>query len=809
MLISLNWIRDFVDLPADLDPRQLAERLTRTTAEVEEVRPIEVGAGGVIAARVTQVEDLAGTRNLRKVTLDVGKRKPVQSISAAPLLHVGLGVVFAPPGAKVHALGEITAAKVAGHASAGMILPGEAIGIELATQEAIFLDDSIAPGTPLDAGPFDDWVIEIDNKSITHRPDLWGHYGIAREIAAIYKLPLRPYPVADLELPHHRGETHRGELPRIPIEIADAEACPRYTGIKLEHVPTKPAPLWMQLRLGHVGMRPISGLVDLTNYVMAELGQPMHAFSADKVDRIEVDFASDGERFRTLDGVDRTLSESTLMIKCAGKSVALAGIMGGIETEVAHDTNTLLLESANFSPTVVRRAAIALGLRTDASARFEKGLDPANTLLGIERFIALAKPMYPDMRFAGALSDAFPKEPSPVVIKVNPKHVNRTVGRKVAVEEIVGILEPLGFDISADLTGITVRVPSFRATQDVTIEEDVIEEIARFVGYDHIEPVLPRVTARRFVPNAQHEVENRTLDYFTTARRFVEIHGYLWYDQGFNERIGYRPPNCLELVNPAADGLERLRQTMMPNLLAAVEKNRFHFPAFSLIEVGSVVRPGKGDDTAHHEHRHAALVQAARGKNQESRLLGSLKSAIEGWAYDLSARPARFTQTDANPEHPWEHAGGVADVVVGDKAIGRVGVLDAKIREAMDEHLRAWTVAWAELRLCGFLKVESQTERIGTIPPHPRVELDFSILVPRKTKYAEIAAELSAIDHPLLRSMAYVTSYEGGSVGADRRSLTFRTVIGDDTRTLTEEDAAGFRAAFERHVQERGFELRK
>ena len=802
MLISLNWIRDFVDLPADLDPRALAERLTRTTAEVEEVREIRVDAQGLIAARIVKIENIPDTRNLRRVALDIGKRKPIQTVSAAPLLHLDTGVVYAPPGAHVKALGEITATKVAGQASAGMILPGEAIGIELAIAEAIFLDDALKPGAPLDAGPFDDWVIEIDNKSLTHRPDLWGHYGIAREIAAIYHLPLRPYPVADLE-------GHTGDLPVIPIEIADPQACPRYTGIKLEQVPTIPAPLWMQLRLGHVGMRPLSGLVDLTNYVMAELGQPMHAFSAEKVDRIEVAFADKGETFRTLDGVDRVAADSTLMIKCKGRSIALAGIMGGLDTEVSQGTTSLLLESANFKPTVIRKAAIALGLRTDASARFEKGLDPAHTVLGIERFIELARSMYPNMRLASALSDAFPAPPAPVTVKVNPKHVDRTIGRKVPVDEIVGILEPLGFHLSADLSGITVRVPSFRATQDVTIEEDVIEEIARYIGYDRIEAALPRITVRQFEPNALHEIENATLRLFTTARRFVEIHGYLWYDRDFNRQIGYQPADCLELVNPAADGLERMRQSMMPNLLAAVETNRFRFSAFSLIELGSIFRLGKGGDTEHHEHRHAGLVQAARGKNQELRLLTNLKNAIESWAYQLSGRQARFVDAQACPTHPWEQAGCVADIVVGERSIGRVGIVSPSLREAIDEHLRAWTIAWAEIRICGFLKVEKKTERLGTIPPHPRVELDFSILVPKDTHYDRAVAELSRLEHPLLKTLAYLASYEGKSVGADHRSLTFRTVIGDETRTLTEEDAAGFREAFEKHVRSCGFEIPK
>ncbi|MFH1268411.1 MAG: phenylalanine--tRNA ligase beta subunit-related protein, partial [Planctomycetota bacterium] len=322
MLISLNWIRDYVDLAANLDPRELGERFTRTSAEVETVKPISVGASGLIAARVLNVTELPGTRNLRGAVLDVGDGETIETVTAAPVLHAETMVVYAPVGAAVEALGTIRSAKVAGRDSIGMILPGDAIGIAMAAQEAIFLDNTLSPGEPLLAEYFDDWVIEVDNKSITHRPDLWGHYGIAREIAAIYGQPLQPYPVVDLE---RISDPHR---PTVEIKIADPAASPRYSALVVEGVPTQPAPLWMQLRLGHVGMRPISGLVDLTNYIMADLGQPMHAFDAQKVERIEVDWAEAGERFRTLDGTDRQLTKADLMIQAGGKSVALAGIMG-------------------------------------------------------------------------------------------------------------------------------------------------------------------------------------------------------------------------------------------------------------------------------------------------------------------------------------------------------------------------------------------------------------------------------------------------------------------------------------------------
>ena len=800
MLISLNWIREFVDLPAKLDVRELAERFTRTTAEVEEVRPVAVEATGLIAARVLSAVDLPGTRNLHLATLDVGGGKTVETVSAAPVLHEGCNVVYAPEGASVAAFGKLTSAEVAGKTSRGMILPGEAIGIAMAVQEAIFLDDSVAPGQPLDSALFDDWVIEVDNKSITHRPDLWGHYGIAREIAAITGESFKSYPVVAL------NELVSGKRPAVEIRIADPVACPRYTALVFEGVPTQPAPLWMQLRLGHVGMRPISGLVDLTNYIMAELGQPMHAFDASRVDRIEVDRAAEGEKFTTLDGMERTLTGQDLMIKAGGRSVALAGVMGGLESEVSDTTTALLLESANFASATIRRTATRLALRTDASARFEKSLDPAHTVLGVQRFVALARPMYPKLKLTSTLSDAFPKPPEAITVSVNPDHVARAIGRNVVTGEMRGILKPLGFTAHDTGTTLEVKVPSFRATGDVAIEADVIEEIARYIGYNNVTPALPHVTVRRFEINALHELEQRTLRCFTGTHGYHEIHGYLWDETPWMQQLGYDPGPCVELVNPAAEGLHRLRRTLLPGLLAAVAKNRFHFPAFSLIELGSVYHVDKPEDR---ELRNLGLIIAQRGKNGEGKLSDQLKGALEAWAWERFARPIDFVQVEASAAHPWEHTQRTAEIRLEGTAVGRVSVVDGALRRVMDEHLSAWSVAWAEVSLNGLEMIEPAVESLDGIPAYPLVELDFSILVPKASRYARVAEQIGAFSHPLLRRTRYVDCYEGDAVAKDARSLTFRTVVADDTRTLVDDDTNAFREAFERHVVACGYEIRR
>lgn len=799
MLISLNWIRDFVDLPAGLDARALGERFTVTTAEVEDVHEVKVAAVGLIAARVVDVAVLATGRNLRRVTLDLGG-KTIETVSAAPELPAGALVVYAPPGAKVASLGEVIDTTVAGQASTGMILPGEALGIAAAIQEAVFLDPETKPGQSLDSEAFNDWVIEVDNKSITHRPDLWGHYGIAREIAAILGLPLKPYPVMPLE------ELSRVDRPEVPIAIADAEGCRRYSALMLAGVPTQPAPLWMQLRLGHVGLRPISGLVDLTNYLMAELGQPMHAFDAANVSRIEVDRAEEGERFRTLDGVDRGLNAKDLMIQSGGRSVAIAGVMGGQDSEVTTATESLLLESANFDAATIRRTATRLALRTDASARFEKSLDPAHTVLAIQRFVQLARAMYPKLTLESRLSDAYPRPYTPIEVEVKPRHVDRTVGRPCTFSEAQRLLTPLGFALRDGGESWSVAVPSYRATGDVAIEADVIEEIARLVGYANITPAMPAVTMRRFEPHALHELEQRSLEYFTTAHGFHEIHGYLWYDDAWLRQLGVAPHAGIELRNPAAEGLHRLRDHLLPGLLAVTARNRFFFDELALLELGSVF--ASGADTSVAEQRHLGLVLARRSRKAEEELLLTLKGAIEGWVWDRFTRSIAWRQVPPRSGCPWEHAHRTAEARVDDVTVGRVSVIDASLRRAMDEHLTAWAVAWAEVRLSGLESITPQVEVLAPLPAFPLVELDFSFLVPVEARYADVAGVLGRFRHPLLQHLHYLSAYQGEAVGTRERSLTFRAILGDNNRTLTEADTAAFRAEFERQLVSAGFALR-
>ena len=801
MLVSLNWLRDFVDLPGDVDFCALAERFTCTTAEVEGIEHVGCDAKGLIAAGIEAVEPIPDTASLFAARVNVGG-KVVDTVTVAEGLTIGDRVIYAPPGSTLPGIGKVSERKTAGRASVGMIVPGDALGLESVGQRAVWLPPTTEPGSPIDLTPFDDWIMEIDNKSITHRPDLWGHYGIARELAAAYDKPLAAYPVVPLE------ELTAHDLPEIPIVIDDPVKSPRYSGLRFTGVRPQAAPLWMQVRLAHVGMRPIDILVDLTNYIMAELGQPMHAFDGANIDRIEVAVAEPGEKFATLDGVERTMPAGALMIQCNRRHVALAGIMGGAETEVTEKTSDLLLESANFEPATIRRCATALGHRTDASARFEKAQDPHNTVLGIQRFVHLARPELPEMQLTSRLSDAFPQPPEPTAVPVDPEFVGRYVGRYVPTAEIKRILTALEFEVR-DVDGqLEVKVPTFRATKDIAIEADVIEEVARFVGYGSVEPALPEVTVRYIEPDPMGRFERQTLSLLCGGMSYAEIHRYIWFDSGWLTRLGFDPGPCVALRNPAAAGMERLRTTLVPGMLAAVDLNRHHLDRFELAEVGSVFRAEITTKPEASEQRHLGLMLVAPGRKaaQEDALLGRLKTDLETYARQVRGMHLQFAAAEAAA--PWEHEAKTATIMIDGQTAGRVTLVPAACKRRIDEHLTAWSIAVAELNLSMIAAQPEQVGKLDPVPVYPRVDVDFSVLADAAHHYAKIERALAGYDHPLLVRLGFVDSYEGGSVPVGKRSFTFRTTIGKPDRTLTEQDVQDFRTSFIDCLNKNGLNLR-
>jgi phenylalanyl-tRNA synthetase beta chain len=392
-----------------------------------------------------------------------------------------------------------------------------------------------------------------------------------------------------------------------------------------------------------------------------------------------------------------------------------------------------------------------------------------------------------------------------VSVTIDPEHVRRTIGHAVSNEDLTRILTDLAFRVDHENGQLKVSVPSFRATKDISIEADVIEEIARCVGYDNIEPVLPDVTVRHYPPNPQHRLERDTLRNFTLHQGYHEIHLYCWFDDSWMRQIGVAPGPALELRNPASAGQASMRQALMPGLLAATDRNRLHADAFRLCEIGTV---WPADPKATTQSRRIGLVHARRGKKAEDALFAALKGDLEAWGLQVLGHPPTYGRPDDAALPAWAHPGKSASVHIAGIPVGWVSVVPLDLRRRVDEHLAAWGIAWAEIDLDPLQDLTEPDCHLQPVPPFPEVELDFSLLVPATAAYGAVNQALAAFDDERLRRINFVTAFEGKAIPEGKRSLTYRLRLGAADRTLVDADLAGVRSAFEAHIKSCGFELR-
>ena len=564
MKFSYNWIREFVD---DLStPASSLERLiTMKTAECEGIELAGDLLERACTARVEAVEPIAGGHNVKAV-VDTGRYGRKTVVCGAPNCRPGMVTVYAPIGVKV----------ISGIESDGMLASGAELGINKDGAGILEIESQVGAPVP---GCVPDHIIEIDNKSITHRPDLWGHFGMAREVSAILGKPLRDPVRTDL-VP--RGPS------AIQVSIADLDLCPRYSALVFENVTVKPSPLWLQHRLTAIGLNPINNVVDMTNYVMAELAQPMHAFDADLIrgGTIFIRPARPNEPFTALNEESYTLGPSNLVIADAGGAIALAGVIGGLESAISSKTSRIVLESANFLASNVRRTSVDVKLRTDASMRFEKSQDPANTVRGLARAVELMQELSPGVRLVGGLADQLKPMAAPPPIRLPMDWLVRKLGRDISPGEVRRILESLTFGVAEESPRtFSVSVPSWRATKDISVKDDLVEEVGRMIGYDSIDPRPPAVLTT--VPPANHEraFHHAARDLFV-ALGFSEVYNYSFISEEQARAFGLDPAGHVTVANPIASNQNLMRRSLVPEIWSNILENSKHFETFRLFEIG-------------------------------------------------------------------------------------------------------------------------------------------------------------------------------------------------------------------------------
>ena len=799
MKVSLNWIRDYVQLPADADLKKLAYDLTMSTVEVEDATDLGASFHDMVVGVINTIEQHPNADKLKVCKTDIGGRVE-DIVCGGSNLREGMKVAVALPGAmcKWHGEGdlvEIKKSKLRGVDSYGMICGAVEIGLAdlfPTKEEAHILDlsDFDAPaGTPLaDALDLNDIILEIDNKSMTNRPDLWGHYGIAREIAALYDLPMTQFPHFDRNVENTSG---------FHVTVEDAERCPRMTGTQIENVCVKPAPYWMQVRIWKTGMRPINALVDITNYVMLATGQPSHAYDSDHIaGHIIVRRAKAGETLTLLNGKELPLSTDDLTIADDAGIVGLAGVMGGAKDSILPTTSKVILEIANFQAAGIRRTALRYDNRTEASARYEKAIDPERCDQALDLSMQLFSDLYPEMKVTG-LVDEYPRHLKPAEIDVPLSWLERRLGKRLPPDEIKHKMELLGYSITFNGDNMHVVVPTWRSTGDVSIQADIMEEVARMYGYENFEAEPITTTFDGAINQLDKDLERRIKEYLAIRCGMQEIFTYPWMEESYVNAVLQSTEGILSLSTPPSPAERFVRSSLLPNLCKAVVKNERYFNEFSIFETAQVFRdenytsPYDPREKLPSQRKNVAGAFATTGKDITA-LFRKAKGVVEMMARYVHMETLTFRQTE---KPVWADNVVWLNIYRGDEKVGDLALLAKKVSMACG--IKNMNVMLFQLDQDSLVPLKSRTNTFTHLAEYPMTDYDISLLFDSQVKWSQMYDVIAQGIHEngLLHGADFVDEYRGKQVPAGKKSVTIRLTIGSLEKTLTsteiEECASG------------------
>lgn len=791
MKLSLSWIKDYVAIPEDADLKKLAYDLTMSTVEVEDVEYLARRFDHMVVGVIEKVEPHPNAERLRVCKVDIGGGESKGIVCGGINLTEGMRVAVSCPGAVVrwHGEGEpvvIKNSKLRGVESFGMICASDEIGLgELfpAKQEAEILDLSafdVPAGTSLaEALDMDDVILEIDNKSMTNRPDLWGHYGIAREIAALYDLPLkeiRPF---------------EGDVPSdFRVEIEDPDRCTRYIGVEMSGVGVKPSPYKMQNRIWKAGMRPINALVDITNYVMLATGNPTHAFDADNItDHIVVRHAAEGEKLLLLNDTELTLGEDDLVITDSKGPVALAGVMGGAKDSILPKTERVILEVANFEAAGIRRTALRYDTRTEASSRYEKAIDPERCEQALALSMKYFKEIYPELKVTG-YCDNYVKKLERAEIDVSLSWLEKRLGKHLTNAEMEGKLVQLGFEVQIDGDNMHVTAPTWRSTGDISIKDDVMEEVARMYGYDNFEATEFTTTFTGDINQKDKNLIRTIKEYLANRCGMQEVYTYPWMNDVFVNAVLQNTDGILRLATPPAPDLSYIRSSLLPNLCEAVVKNERYFNDFSIFEEAQVFfdrdYTSLYDETESlpRQRRHIGAAFASSTKDITT-LFREAKGVLE--------LMPRYTHMEAyefrKDEKPvWADNVVWLNVCLEGERIGDMGLMAKKV--SMECGIKNLSVMLFELDASKLKPLKSRTNRFAHLAAYPETDYDISMLFDSGASWDEIYDTIlgSKKASALLKAASFVEEYRGKQIPQGKKSVTIRLSIGSDEKTLTSQE---------------------
>jgi phenylalanyl-tRNA synthetase beta chain len=782
MFVSYKWLQEYVDLTG-ITAKELADKITKSGIEVETVEVLNKGAKGVVVGHVLEREQHPNADKLSKCLVDIGEGEPVQIICGAPNVAKGQKVAVAKVGAVLPGNFKIKKAKLRGEESHGMICSLQELGIEskLVAKEyadGIFVFPSDAPvgADALELLNLDDEVLELG--LTPNRADCLSMIGVAYEVAAILGREVK-LPTVELH------ETSENITDYISVKVEAPEDNPLYAARVVKNVKIGPSPLWMQTRLMAAGIRPHNNVVDITNYILLEYGQPLHAFDYDRLGSKEilVRRAKAGEKIVTLDDVERTLTEDHLVITNGTEPVALAGVMGGANSEVQNDTTTVLIESAYFTSATIRKASKDHGLRSEASTRFEKGIDPARTREALDRAAALMAE-YAGGEIVSGVAEVNTLKQEEVVVTITLDRINGVLGTAITKEEVATILTNLQFAFTEDNGTFTITVPSRR--RDISIPEDIIEEVARLYGYDNLPTTLPIAESQPGKLTPYQAKRRKVRRYLEDAGLFQAI-TYSLTSEEKATKFALETAEPIRLALPMSEERSVLRQSLIPHLLEVVSYNRARqIENVAVYETGAVYL-AKGENELPEEKERLAgavtgLWHAHLWQGEKKAVDFYVVKGILDGLFQLLGLTSRIEYKQAKREHM--HPGRTADILLDGNVIGFVGQLHPSFQKEND--LKETYVF--ELALTDLLNAEVEEIRYSPIPRFPSMTRDIALVVDKDVIAGDIQKTIVEAGGELLKEVSIFDVYEGDRLPEGKKSIAFSLRYFDPERTLTDEE---------------------
>ncbi len=813
MNISYNWLKQYID--TDLTPDEIARILTDIGLEVEGIQHVESvrgGLEGVVVGEVLTCDKHPDADKLHLTTVNIGTGEPLQIVCGAPNVAAGQKVLVATVGTTLYPTGEengfkIKKSKIRGIESWGMLCAEDELGIGTDHEGIMVLDSAAPAGTPAR-----DWL-QLDNDVIfeigltPNRIDAASHYGVARDLAAW--LQANGYPVR-LIRPDVSAFTVDNHNRATEIEVQNEEAAPRYTGLTITNVKVGPSPEWLQKRLRAIGLNPHNNVVDVTNFILHELGQPMHAFDADKIEggRVVVRTCDEGTPFVTLDGTERKLSAQDLMICNTVRPMCIAGVFGGLDSGVTETTTNVFLESAYFNPVWVRKTAKRHGLNTDASFRYERGTDPEITVYAIKRAALLIREIAGGT-ISSEITDIYPAPIEPFRFEISYDRINALIGKTIPEETVKKIIESLEVKIERETADtLSVAVPTYRV--DVRREADLIEDILRIYGYNNVEIPQHVNSTLSYAPSPDKDKLTNSVADFLTSNGFTEImSNSLTRGAYYEELTSYPAERCVKILNPLSNDLNVMRQTLLFNALEAVSLNTNRKNAnLKLYEFGN----------CYSYHAEKAEAGGLAPYEEEGRLALLVTGTTHTLSWNTPATPSNYFSIKAMAEKILRRFGQdiyrlACEPLASDlyseavqfkagKKLFEIGIVSAKIRKMFD--IKA-PVYYMEMNFDALMRMTKKHKVTAEeLSKFPEVKRDLALLVDKDVTFGQLRSIAFSTEKKLFKSVSLFDVYEGDKLPEGKKSYALSFILEDKNQTLTDavidKTMTGFIKQFERQV---------